>query len=222
MKLINYPTSHCKRHAANNCNTAVAAIGVLHNERCHSSAATTRVVATKSRDGGARHFPSPLPSLSPPRSSLVCQLVVALMPPPLILLTLPPPLNAQPWPIKALSPLVRWCLSSHLPLICLLVVALPVVACLCFASLFAMQPPHAFILDPPSLFAPSGCCHASLCISSTSRRAPASRLAVCCHCRIAGVVVVDAQRSLHHRNCDCHPRCFSSSWHCRPCLHHCC
>ena len=169
MKLINYPTSHCKRHAANNCNTAVAAIGVVHNERCHSSAATTRVVATKSRDDGAWHIPSPLPSLSPPRSSLVCQLVVALMPPSLILLTLPLPLNAQPWPIKALSPLVRWCLSSHLPLIRRLVVALPVVACLCFASLFAIQPPHAFILDPPSLIAPSGCCLASLCIASTSR-----------------------------------------------------
>ena len=178
MKLINYPTSHCKRHAANNCNTAVAAIGVVQNERCRSSAATTKVVAAKSRDGGAWHFLSPLPSLSPPRSSLICQLVAVLMPPPPILLTLPPPLNVQPWAIKALSPLVRWCLSSRLPLICRLVVALPVVACLCFASLFSVRPPHAFILDPPSLFAPAGCCLASLCIASTSRRATASRLAV--------------------------------------------
>jgi hypothetical protein len=35
-----------------------------------------------------------------------------LMPPPLILSTLPPPLNAQPRPIEAPSPLVHWCLSS--------------------------------------------------------------------------------------------------------------
>jgi hypothetical protein len=47
------------------------------------------------------------------------------MPPPLILLTLPLPLNAQPRPIEAPSPLVHWCLSSRLPLVCRLVVALP-------------------------------------------------------------------------------------------------
>ena len=45
------------------------------------------------------------------------------MPPPLILSTLPPPLNAQPWPIEAPLPLVRWRFSSHLPLVRRLVVA---------------------------------------------------------------------------------------------------
>ena len=44
--------------------------------------------------------------------------------------TSPTPLNAQPRPIKAPSPLVRWRLSSRLPLVHRLVVALPVVTCL--------------------------------------------------------------------------------------------
>ncbi len=74
--------------------------------------------------------------LPPPRSSLLCRLVVALMPPPLILSTLPPPLNAQPWSIEAPSPVVCWCLSSHLPLVRQLVAALPVGACLRLASPF--------------------------------------------------------------------------------------
>ena len=73
--------------------------------------------------------------LPPPQKSLLCRQVVALMPPPLILLTLPPPLNTQPWPIDAPSPLVCWRLSSHLSLVCRLVVALPVVACLRLAYL---------------------------------------------------------------------------------------
>ena len=89
-------------------------------------------------------------SLLPPlRSSLLCRLVVALMPPPLILSTLPPPLplNAQPWPIEASLPLVRWRLSSRLPLVLQLVVASPVVACLRLASPFVTQLPYASILN---------------------------------------------------------------------------
>ena len=67
-------------------------------------------------------LPSPSPLLlPPPRSSLVQRLVVALMPPPLILSTLPPPLNAQPRPIEAPLHLVHWCLlsfASRLPAGC--------------------------------------------------------------------------------------------------------
>jgi hypothetical protein len=100
------------------------------------------------------------------------------MPPPLILLTLPPPLNTQPRPIEAPSPLVRWRLSSGLPIVRQLVVASPVVACLRLASPFVAQPPHMSILDPSSLFAPAGCRVASLCTASASQRAAASQLAV--------------------------------------------
>ncbi len=57
-------------------------------------------VASKFRDSGARHFPLPSPSLSPsllppPQKSLVCRMVVASMPPPLVLWTLPSLLNAH-------------------------------------------------------------------------------------------------------------------------------
>ena len=76
------------------------------------------------------------------------------MPLPLILSTLPPPLNAQPWPFKALLPLVRWRLSSRLHLVHWLVVALPVVTCLCLPSPFATQPLHASRQWQPSI-APS-------------------------------------------------------------------
>ena len=114
----------------------------------------TLAVAPKSRMA-ARGIPLPSPSpllLPPPQPSFVQRLVVALMPPHLILSTLPPPLNAQPRPIEAPSPLVHWCLSSRLPLVRRLVVASPVVACLRLASHFVGQPPHASILDPSSLF----------------------------------------------------------------------
>ena len=107
-----------------------------------ASAGRTKAAAAKSQDGGARHFllPSLLPLLSPPpRLSLVCRLVVASMPPPLVLSTLPLPINAQPWPLEAPLPLVCWRLSSHLPLVCRLVVVLPVVACLCLTSPFVVQ-----------------------------------------------------------------------------------
>ncbi len=67
-----------------------------------ASAARTRAVAAKFRDSGAWHFlspsPLPLPSpslLPPPQKSLVCRMVVASMPPPLVLSTLPPLLNAH-------------------------------------------------------------------------------------------------------------------------------
>ena len=58
-------------------------------------------------------LPLPLPLLLP-WSSLVRRLVVALMPLPLVLSTLP--LHGQPWPIDAPPSLVCWRLSSHLPL----------------------------------------------------------------------------------------------------------
>jgi hypothetical protein len=84
--------------------------------------------------------------LPPLRSSLLCRLVVALMPPPLTLSTLPPPLNVQPWPIEAPSPLVRWSLSFRLPLVRRLVVASPFVACLGLASPFVAQAPQPLCL----------------------------------------------------------------------------
>ena len=74
------------------------------------------------------------------------------------------------------SPLVCWRLSSHLHLVCRLVVASHIVACLHLASPFVAQPPLASILDPPSLFASAGCCIAPLRTASASRRAAASRL----------------------------------------------
>ena len=82
-------------------------------------AARTRAVAAKSRMAARGiPLPSPLPLLlAPPRSSLVQRLAVALVPPPLILSTLPPPLNAHPRPIEAPSPLVHWYGAS--PLVCL-------------------------------------------------------------------------------------------------------
>jgi hypothetical protein len=54
MELIYYPAPHRERCAANNSNSAVAAIGVVRNERGAASAARARAVAAKSRDGGAR------------------------------------------------------------------------------------------------------------------------------------------------------------------------
>ena len=53
-----------------------------------ASVVRTRAVVAKSRDGGAWHFLL-LSLLLPPRSSLVCRLVVTLMPLPLVLTTLP-------------------------------------------------------------------------------------------------------------------------------------
>ena len=132
------------------------------------------------------------------------------MPPPLILSTLPPPLNAQPRPIKAPSPLVCWRLSSRLSLVRRLVVASPVVVCLRLASPFVAQLPHASILDPSSLFAPAGCRVASLRNASASRRATASRLAVSSPSPKRG-------RLRRRRDCDCHPRRIPSSWRHRPC-----
>jgi hypothetical protein len=54
MELIYYPAPHCKRRAADDSNTAVAAIGIIRNERGAASAARARAVAAKSGDGGAR------------------------------------------------------------------------------------------------------------------------------------------------------------------------
>jgi hypothetical protein len=123
------------------------------------------------------------------------------MPLPLILSTLPPPLNAQPRPIEEPSPLVCWRLSSRLSLVRRLVG---------FVSPFVAQLPHASILDPSSLFAPAGCRVASLRTASASRRATASRLAVSSPSPMR-------RRLRRRRDCDCHPRCILSSWRHRPC-----
>ena len=123
-----------------------------------ASAARTRAVAAKSRDSGTRQFllpsSSPLPSILPPlRKSLFIRLVVASMPPPLVLSTLPPLLNAHQDPVAScpLAPLFPF--ASHSPAGCHIVC----VVCLCLASPFVAQPPHASIINPPCLFAPAGC-----------------------------------------------------------------
>ena len=126
MVFINYPTPRRERRAADNGDTNVAAIGVVCNEHGRSLSREDQGGRRQVPDGSARD--SVAIALPPPRSSLVQRLVVALLPLPLILSTLPPPLNAQPWPIEAPSPLVHWCLSSRLPLVRWLVVASPVVA----------------------------------------------------------------------------------------------
>ena len=174
-----------------------------------TSAARTRAVAAKSHDGGVWHSPLPLPSpslLPPLRKSLIRRLVVVLMPPPLILSTLPPPLLRPP------SPLVCWRLPSRLSLVRRLVVASPVVACLCLASAFVAQLPHTSILDPSSLFAPADCCVASLRTASASRRAAASRLAM-------SSLSPMRRRLRRRRDCNCHPRRIPSSWRHRPHCH---
>jgi hypothetical protein len=61
--------------------------------------------------------------------------------------------------IKAPLPLVLWCLSSHLPLVCRLVVASPVVVRLRLASLFVVQPPQASIFDSPLIVLTSWLLH---------------------------------------------------------------
>ncbi len=60
-------------------------------------------------------------------------------------------------PIKALSTLVLWHLSSRLPLVRRLVVASSVIVRFHLTSPFVEQPRHVSILDPPSSFAPAGC-----------------------------------------------------------------
>ena len=79
--------------------------------------------AAKFRDIGARHFPSPsqspLPSLSPPlQKSLVCRMVVASMPPPLVLSTLPPHLNAHRGSITSCPRTPLFPFASRLPAGC--------------------------------------------------------------------------------------------------------
>ncbi len=121
----------------------------------------------------------PLPSLSPsplppPWLSLVCQLVVILTPPPLVLSTLPQP---QPLLINAPPPLVRWRISSHLPLFAGWLLRRLLSCRLRLASPFIAQPPLTSILDPPSSSAPAGCCVPSCRTASASRHAAGSRVA---------------------------------------------
>jgi hypothetical protein len=106
----------------------------------------------------ARHFPSPSPLPSPlpsPWLSLICRLVVVLTPLPLVLSTLPPP---QPLLINALPPLVRWRISSRLPLFAGWLSRRLLSRRLRLALPFVAQPPLASILDPPSSLVPAGCC----------------------------------------------------------------
>jgi hypothetical protein len=138
----------------------------------------TSAVAPKSRMA-ARGIPLPSPSpllLPPPQPSFVQRLVVALMPPPLILSTLPPPLNAQPRPIEAPSPLVILSTGAS-PLVCLSFAGWlshrllsPASASRHISSGSRRMHPSS---TPPlcSLFTPAGCHVASLCTASASRRA---------------------------------------------------
>ena len=198
MELINYPTPRRERRAVDNGNTDVAAIGIVHNERGRSLSREDQG-GRHHRDGGARHSPLPLPSLSlllPLRLFLVRRLVVALMPPHLILSTLSLPLHAQPRPIEALLPLVHWRLSSRLPLVCRLVVTSPRASALCHLSLRSrhthpsLTPPlcsrqlvvtsHLFA-PPPPLHAPPPhnwlCCRRCQCTSVNAQASlPSSRL----------------------------------------------
>ena len=127
----------------------------------------------------ARHFPSPSLSPSPspsPWLSLVCRLIVVLMPPPLVLSTLPPP---QPLLINALPPLDRWRISSRLPLFAGWLSRLLLSRCLRLASPFVAQLPLASILDSPSSLVLAGCCVTSCRTASASRRAAGLRVASC-------------------------------------------
>ena len=127
----------------------------------------------------ARYFPSPSPSPSSspsPWLSLVCWLVVVLTPPPLVLSTLPPP---QPLLFNAPPHLVRWRISSRLPLFAGWLSRRLLSRLLRLASPFVAQPPLASILDPPSSLVPAGCCVASCRTASVFRRAAGSRVASC-------------------------------------------
>ena len=154
--------------------------------------------------------------------------------------------QCQPWPFDAPSHLVRWRLSSCLPLICRLVVVPHAVTCLCLTSPFVAQPRHASILDPPSLFVPAGCRTSSH--TSAYQLATASRLAVllpspmnrhcCCCSQFAGVfasVTIVIVALVTHRQAgagivtlvvvvvidDVHSHCGCRYIHSRHCNRHC-
>jgi hypothetical protein len=187
---------------ADNGDTAIAT-SVIRKSAAAASAARTRAVTAKFRDSGARHFPwplpSPLPLLSPPlQKSLVCRLVVASMPPPLVLSNLPLLLKT---PIEAPSPLVLWRLSSRLPLVCRLVVASSVIMRLRLASPFVEQPHHVSILDPPSLFVPAGC-SVSCCCRRHRLRPSSSAAAPCCLPIVSLSCAATSPRRPHR--CRCH------------------
>jgi len=81
-----------------------------------------------------------------------------LMPPPLVLSTLC--LCLSMYNLSAPPPLVRWRLSSGLPLVHQLVVVSPLVAP---SSLLVVPPPHAFIPLTPPLFVLADGCHIASC-----------------------------------------------------------
>jgi hypothetical protein len=104
--------------------------------------------------------------------------------------------------------------SSHLPLVCQLVVASPVVACFRLASHFVGQPPHASILlDPSSLFTPAGCCVASLRTASASRRAGAIAGVIKCTAPVRPPAHRKAPPTPLQRRCAaaCAPRCTTAA-----------
>ncbi len=168
MELINYPTPCRERRAANNGDTDVAAISVVRNERGRS--------LSREDQGGRRQVPD-----GSAWDSVAIALTIAFATATVVSCSTAgccidasashPLDSASARPIEAPLPLVHWCLSSCLPLIRRLVVALPVVACLRLASHFVGQPPHTSILDPSSLFTPAGCRVTSLRTASASRRA---------------------------------------------------
>jgi hypothetical protein len=80
------------------------------------SAVRTRAVAAKFRDSSARHFPSPSPS--PTQKSLVCWMVVASMPPPLVFSTLSQLLNAHRGSVAFCPRAPLFPFASHSPAGC--------------------------------------------------------------------------------------------------------
>ena len=149
MELIYYPAPHCVRCPAKLALSTLSTAGLGHSQspsrrdlgRCSPS--PVMVMAAM------QHFslPSPLCSpLLPPWLSLICQLVVVSMPPPLVLSTLPPP---QPLPIN--NPAASCQVVPLFPFtsVCCPVVVTPLVApplpCITFrctaASCVYPQPP---------------------------------------------------------------------------------
>ena len=127
--------------------------------------------------------------LPPPWSSLLCRLVVSLIPPPLILLTLPPPPNAQPWPIKAPSPLV--CLSYAGWLLHRLLLRASA------SRHFSLHSRRTRLSSTPPLCSRQLVVASHLFVLPLPLDTPPSQNWLC-HCRrqCAGVVAVNAQASL--------------------------
>ena len=120
----------------------------------------------------------------------------ASMPPPVVLLTLRPPLNTRPQPVEAPSPLVCWRLFSCLPLVSWLVVVSTVLRASALHHLLS----RCHLTHPSST--PLLCSHQLVVASHLFAPplpldAPLPDNWLChCHHRYAGVVAVNAQTSL--------------------------